>query len=86
MFSDLVSQFAQNEQNMNAVERVLVYSKLSPEGESITKNDPPLSWPSAGKIEFSDVYFSYRPGLPSVLKGITFTVNPGEKVSKSVPV
>lgn len=65
---------------MNAVERVLYYSELEPEGESTTPNDPPSSWPSEGRIKFKDVELAYREGLPLVLKGISFEVKPGEKV------
>ena len=45
-----------------------------------TPNDPPPSWPEAGGITFTDVEMAYRPGLPAVLKGVTFDVKPGEKV------
>lgn len=76
----MVSQFALNEQNMNAVERILHYSELPSEGEAVTKNDPPLSWPNQGEIVFEGVELSYRPELPFVLKGVSFKINPGEKV------
>ena len=76
----MVSQFAQNEQNMNAVERILVYIDLPREGESTTSNDPPPSWPDKGRIKFKDVNLAYREGLPLVLKGVNFDVMPGEKV------
>ena len=77
----MVSQFAQNEQNMNAVERVLHYTELEPEGEASTQNDPPPSWPSEGEISFSNVELAYREGLPLVLKDISFHVKAGEKAS-----
>ncbi|KAF8962130.1 multidrug resistance-associated ABC transporter [Flammula alnicola] len=80
VFSQMVSQFAQNEQNMNAVERVLHYSELEPEGDATTPNDPPPSWPSEGRIVFNNVEMSYREGLPLVLEDISFQVNPGEKI------
>jgi ATP-binding cassette, subfamily C (CFTR/MRP), member 1 len=76
----MVQQFAQNEQNMNAVERVLVYTELAPEGDAQTPNDPPPSWPQKGKINFINVQLAYREGLPIVLKGISFEVTSGEKV------
>jgi ATP-binding cassette subfamily C (CFTR/MRP) protein 1 len=76
----MVQQFAENEQNMNAVERVLVYTELPPEGEAQTPNDPPPSWPEKGEIKFVDVELAYREGLPLVLKGISFEITPGEKV------
>jgi hypothetical protein len=77
----MISQFAQNEQNMNAVERVLHYSELPSEGAPTTPDDPPLSWPEKGNVTFSNVEMSYREGLPLVLKNISFQVNPGEKVT-----
>lgn len=72
--------YAQNEQNFNAVERVLYYTGLPSEGESTTPNDPPESWPEKGQVEFKEVELAYREGLPLVLKGVSFTVNPGEKI------
>jgi len=79
-FSDMVSQFAQNEQNMNAVERVLVYTELLPEGDTVTPNDPPAAWPDKGDIEFSNVELAYREGLPLVLKDVSFNIKAGEKI------
>jgi ATP-binding cassette, subfamily C (CFTR/MRP), member 1 len=76
----MVQQFAQNEQNMNAVERVLVFSELPPEGDAHTPNDPPASWPEKGSIKFTAAELAYREGLPLVLNGISFEVVPGEKV------
>ncbi|KAG6830040.1 hypothetical protein H0H92_002458 [Tricholoma furcatifolium] len=80
VFSDMIAQFAQNEQNMNAVERVLHYAELPSEGDATTPNDPSLSWPSQGQISFKGVKMAYRKGLPLVLKGVTFDIKPGEKV------
>ncbi|PPR03716.1 hypothetical protein CVT24_007391 [Panaeolus cyanescens] len=79
-FSDMVSQFAQNEQNMNAVERILHYSELPHEGDDKSPDTPAPSWPDKGQITFSDVELAYREGLPLVLKGVSFRVNPSEKV------
>lgn len=79
-FSEMISQFAKNEQNMNAVERVLHYTELPAEGAVTTSNDPPMSWPDRGQISFTNVAMAYREGLPLVLKNVTFGVKPGEKV------
>jgi ATP-binding cassette, subfamily C (CFTR/MRP), member 1 len=76
----MVAGYAQNEQNMNAVERILVYTELEPEGSEATPHDPPPSWPSAGAIRFKDVELAYRKGLPLVLNGVSFEVRPGEKI------
>ena len=76
--------FATAEQSMNAVERVLHYSELSPEGNDVSPSDPPSSWPANGTIKFTNVKMAYREGLPLVLKGIDFEVKPGEKVCLSL--
>ncbi|KZO98300.1 multidrug resistance-associated ABC transporter [Calocera viscosa TUFC12733] len=80
VFSQMVTQFAQTEQNMNAVERVEHYTKLEQEPSETTPKDPPPTWPSQGQISFRNVQMRYREGLPLVLKGISFDVKPGEKV------
>ncbi|KAF9488932.1 multidrug resistance-associated ABC transporter [Pleurotus eryngii] len=80
LFTQVVNLFAENEQNMNSVERMLVYTELSPEGDQTTPNDPPPSWPSEGGIQFTDVNFAYRDGLPLVLRDVCFQVRPGEKI------
>jgi ABC-type multidrug transport system fused ATPase/permease subunit len=67
-------------QNMNAVERVLVYTELPEEGDRAKPSDPPSSWPEAGAISFKQVQMAYRPDLPLVLKGVDFEIRPGEKV------
>lgn len=65
---------------MNTSERVTHYGKLAPEGELLTDNDPPAEWPQQGCIEFKNVHLRYRDGLPEVLKGVSFSTKPGEKV------
>jgi ATP-binding cassette subfamily C (CFTR/MRP) protein 1 len=47
----------------------------------IPTNRPPSSWPENGKVEFKDYQVRYREGLDLVLRGISFTVTGGEKVS-----
>jgi ABC-type multidrug transport system fused ATPase/permease subunit len=78
----MVAFFAQNEQNMNSVERFVTYAELPAEGAATTPEDPPSSWPDRGEIAFKNVEITYREGLPLVLKGVTFNMRPGEKVSK----
>lgn len=79
-FSDLVSTYAQNEQNFNAVERVVYYTELNSEGAAHTPNDPSPTWPEHGAVSFNEVDLAYREGLPLVLKGVSFEVNAGEKI------
>lgn len=78
--AEMIAQFAKNEQNMNAVERVLHYAELVPEGAASTPDDPPPSWPEEGRISFTNVELAYREGLPLVLKDVTFQFKAGEKV------
>lgn len=40
----------------------------------------PLPANLRGKVEFRDLNFGYRPGSP-ILKGVSFTITPGEKVA-----
>ncbi|XP_073129277.1 ABC transporter C family member 2-like isoform X2 [Henckelia pumila] len=69
------------ENSFNAVERVGTYIELPSEGQSIVEdNRPPPGWPSAGSIRFEAVVLRYRPELPPVLHGISFTISPSDKV------
>ncbi|KAJ3517101.1 hypothetical protein NLJ89_g715 [Agrocybe chaxingu] len=77
--AEMINFFAQTEQNMNAVERVLHYAELPSEGDE-SKTEPPASWPHEGAIKFRNVRLTYREGLPFVLKGVDFDVRPGEKI------
>ena len=37
----------------------------------------PTGWPAEGRIEYEGVTAIYRPGLPPVLRNLTFTVQAG---------
>ncbi|KAH9476173.1 ABC-type transporter cicA [Psilocybe cubensis] len=80
VFSEMISLFAQSEQNMNAVERVLHYTELPSERDDAEPIEPPESWPAEGIITFRDVKMAYRDNLPLVLKGISFKTTAGEKI------
>lgn len=81
VFSNLVQVFAQCEQEFNNAERVLHYGALPMEDDPTLPSDPPVNeWPSEGLVEFKDVELRYRPELPLVLRGVSFTLKPGEKV------
>ncbi|KAL5716112.1 Canalicular multispecific organic anion transporter 1 [Ranunculus cassubicifolius] len=69
------------ENSLNAVERAGTYIELPSEAPGvIDTNRPPPAWPSSGLIQFEDVVLRYRPELPPVLHGLSFTVSPSEKV------
>lgn len=44
------------------------------------KTKPASTWPAEGQIVFDNVYLSYRPPLPPVLKGLNMVVAGGEKI------
>uniref|UniRef100_A0A1D1Z5A5 ABC-type xenobiotic transporter n=2 Tax=Anthurium amnicola TaxID=1678845 RepID=A0A1D1Z5A5_9ARAE len=69
------------ENSLNAVERVGTYIELPSEAPLVIEsNRPPPGWPSSGVIKFQDVVLRYRPELPPVLHGISFTITASEKV------
>lgn len=47
---------------------------------NVPENAPPEEWPAEGAIEFKDVFMSYRPGLPTVLNGLSVNIRGGEKI------
>lgn len=77
----LVRLYSVNEQNMNSVERVKEYLDVDQEARAIIpETRPPGNWPSQGAIQFINYSTRYRSSLEAVLKNVTFSVNPGEKV------
>ena len=65
-------------------ERVMAYSHLESEAPLETtppNHSPPPDWPHEGAISFSDVAFRYSSHLPLVLKDLSFSISPSEKVN-----
>ncbi|PRQ29591.1 putative xenobiotic-transporting ATPase [Rosa chinensis] len=81
LLSDVLRQASRAENSLNAVERVGTYIDLPSEAPAVMEsNRPPHGWPSSGSIKFEDVVLCYRPGLPPVLHGLSFTVSASEKL------
>uniref|UniRef100_H0VFM4 ATP-binding cassette sub-family C member 10 n=1 Tax=Cavia porcellus TaxID=10141 RepID=H0VFM4_CAVPO len=86
LLSGLVSSFTQTEVMLVSVERLEEYSRdlaQEPQGRRLQVHHPPpqlASWLTQGSVEFQDVVLVYRPGLPHALDGVTFRVQPGEKL------
>jgi NHLM bacteriocin system ABC transporter ATP-binding protein len=60
-----------------------LYERARPLLEARPETAQPARQPGtlAGAIEFSGVTFSYGPGLPAVLHGLSFSIRPGEFVA-----
>ncbi|XP_027190692.1 ABC transporter C family member 12-like [Cicer arietinum] len=81
LLSGVLRQASRAENSLNSVERVDTYINLETEGLGIIEtNRPPPGWPMSGSIEFENVVLSYRPELPPVLHGLSFTVPSTEKI------
>ncbi|GIY19081.1 multidrug resistance-associated protein 5 [Caerostris extrusa] len=70
------------ESRFTSVERIQSYVEdLESEAPAvIDKMRPSPDWPTRGHIAFKDVKMRYRPGLPLVLKGLTFEIEHQEKI------
>ncbi len=69
---------------MVSVERIRHYMEIEPEAplETFPPNrKPPPEWPDKGEIVFDDVSLRYAEDLPVVLKSLSLTVRPSEKVN-----
>uniref|UniRef100_A0A1Q3FWR2 ABC-type glutathione-S-conjugate transporter n=2 Tax=Culex tarsalis TaxID=7177 RepID=A0A1Q3FWR2_CULTA len=77
----LVRMTSDVETNIVAVERIKEYGETKQEAPWELQNSTlPRDWPEQGRVEFQDFQVRYREGLDLVLKGISFTVEGGEKV------
>ena len=83
---------------MVALERVKVYSELTPEPPEFIEPRPPKEWPSKGEVRCENLVIRYaasvfvllhrnnklpQSDLPNVLHNLTFSIRPGEKVCMS---
>jgi ABC-type multidrug transport system fused ATPase/permease subunit len=63
------------------MERIREYIEVEPEAATkIEETQPAPNWPAEGSVQFSDYSTSYREDLPPVLKNVSFSIKPKEKV------
>ncbi|XP_063913156.1 probable multidrug resistance-associated protein lethal(2)03659 isoform X2 [Zophobas morio] len=74
-----IRQWSELENHMTSVERVVEYTELSPEPD-LGKTTPPKNWPQQGKIDFIKVSMKYSVDSPYVLRTLSWTVAPKEKI------
>ncbi|KAI8865912.1 hypothetical protein GQ42DRAFT_105945, partial [Ramicandelaber brevisporus] len=66
---------------MNSMERVEQYMKVEQEAPGIIPNcRPPASWPHQGEVVVRGLHARYAPEAPQVIKGISFSTRPGERI------
>ncbi|OMO75049.1 hypothetical protein CCACVL1_16349 [Corchorus capsularis] len=81
LLSGVLRQASRAENSLNAVERVGTYINLPSEApDVIDSHRPQPGWPSSGSIQFEEVVLRYRPELPPVLCGLSFSTSPSEKL------
>lgn len=78
----LTQMLAQLEQKFTSPERIFEYCALESEAPNVMPPDAalPAGWPLKGGIEFKDVTMRYRPELDPALRGVSFSVQAGEKL------
>ncbi len=75
-----VRAFSEAESRLTSVERLLRYGRIEPEQDTVGDALPvAASWPAGGTVEFDQVHARYAPGLPEVLRGISFSIPAGTK-------
>ena len=65
---------------MTSVERVVSYSQIEEEPGYKHQSQPPEKWPERGQIQVKNLCLDYFKGGPKILRDISFTIAPGEKV------
>eukprot|EP00043_Microstomoeca_roanoka_P016335 m.166363 g.166363 ORF g.166363 m.166363 type:complete len:1602 (+) comp16436_c27_seq1:218-5023(+) len=76
----MVRMSSQLETDIVAVERVEEYCSVANERPAIMMKRPEPSWPDAGAIVFDKYSVRYRETLDLVLRSISASVRPGEKI------
>jgi ABC-type multidrug transport system fused ATPase/permease subunit len=78
----LITEWTQVETSLGAINRIRSYV-LNVKNENLPSEEVnvPEDWPRWGAIGFKDISASYEPSLGPVLKQISFSVKPGEKIA-----
>ena len=78
----VVRLYAASQMSMNSIERVAEYLDLEVEEEDHAKGvEPPAYWPSRdASVVVEDLTCRYAPQLDPVLRNVSFTILPREKI------
>ncbi|MCL7050469.1 hypothetical protein MKW94_016725, partial [Papaver nudicaule] len=78
-FAVYMSCFLEN--RMVSVERVKQFINIPSESAWVIEDSkPPPEWPTRGTVHLKQLQVRYRPNTPLILKGITLSIQGGEKV------
>ncbi|RYR13161.1 hypothetical protein Ahy_B04g070294 isoform C [Arachis hypogaea] len=81
LLSFTISMTCSVENKMVSVERIKQFTNLPSEAPwTIPERTPPQDWPSHGNIELDNLQVRYRSNTPLVLKGVSLTIQGGEKI------
>lgn len=72
-----IRQWAEIENHMTSVERVLEYTNITAEEALGREMD---KWPNEGSIIFENVSLSYENITRPVLRNVSFNIKPGQKI------
>jgi ABC-type multidrug transport system fused ATPase/permease subunit len=76
-----IRQWGDVETQMSSVGQLVYYGSTKPEAPfEIPEQKPPASWPQQGLIKFANIELKYQKFGVSVLKNITMTIYPREKI------
>ncbi|KAL8817686.1 MAG: hypothetical protein Q9223_003531 [Gallowayella weberi] len=73
-----IRQYTSVELAMNAMERIVEYSRIPIENEQGAA--VPATWPAEGSLEVKGLVAGYAPDLPPILKGLSFSVARNQRV------
>ncbi|GLE01066.1 hypothetical protein PINS_up009879 [Pythium insidiosum] len=84
-FQRMTNLITTTENIMTCFERISFYDSLDQEGHTVEERQVKLesldpTWPTAGAVSFENVTMRYRSELELVLRGVSFSVQSGEKV------
>ncbi|GAN04018.1 multidrug resistance-associated ABC transporter [Mucor ambiguus] len=84
MFTDSmfwgIRQYTSLEMSFNAIERIVEFMEIDQEAPAITSIRPPPQWPAQGAIEVKDLEVRYAADLDPVLRDLSFSIKPREKI------
>lgn len=76
-----IRQWGDVETQMSSVGQLVYYGATKPEAPfEIPDKKPPADWPQQGLIKFNDIELKYQKFGVSVLKNVTLTIYPREKI------